>query len=188
LVILLLLSRPIDLWTYLLKVCEVHAKVFHIKLNSSKNILFTYNDSHNVLFVLNNSVISWVEGALHLGHHININDNTNNIHQGNINLICHTNTMLSRFGFHSSEIKSSLFQRNCTNCPLWDLNSWYITNVYITGPNSIRCVWGLLFRTHNAFVSIIPDDVPITVPLLSRFSSFALMCNKTIIVLLPWTL
>ena len=166
----------------LLKVCEDYANEFHVKFNSSKSLLLTYNVSHDVSFMLDNSVISRVESAVHLGHHVGTNSNTNNINQGNRNLICRTNTMLSRFGFCSSEIRSSLFQKYCTSfygCPLWDLSSSHINTFFITWRKCIRRVWELPIRTHNRFVNIIQDNVPIDVQLLSSFSTFLINVQES---------
>ena len=92
-------------------------------------------------------------------------------------LICHTNTMLSRFNFCSSEIKSRLFRTYCISfygCPLWDLRSNYIKYFYRTWRKCIRRVWNLPYRCHNKFTYIIYDNLPIDVQLMLRFINFYL--------------
>jgi len=159
----------------LLQICENYAKEFHVTFNSSKSFLITYNVNLDVSFMLDNEVINRVESAIHLGHYVGIDNNKNNIVQGNRHLICRTNTMLSRFGFCSSSIKSKLFRTYCTSfygCPLWDLSSKCINNFYIAWRKCIRRVFGLPPRTHNRLVNTIFDDVPIDIQLLTRLSGF----------------
>ena len=161
----------------MLQICEDFATEYHVKFNSTKSILITYNVKHDVSFTLDNDIISKLEHTVHLGHHVGVNSNTNNINKANRELICRTNTMLSRFNFCSSEIKSRLFRTYCTSfygCPLWDLSSDYIKYFYRTWRKCIRRVWNLPYRCHNKFTYIIYDNLPIDIQLMLRFINFYL--------------
>ena len=78
------------------------------------------------------------------------------------NINCATNTMLSRFGYCSSEVKSLLFTSYCTSfygCPLWDLSTKYIGNCYISWRKCVRCVWGLPYRRHSRYTYVLQNVV-----------------------------
>ena len=106
--------------------------------------------------------------AVHVGHHIGVNYNINN--KANRELVCRTNTMLSRFKFCSSKIKSRLLRTECASlygCPLWDLRNNYIKYFHMTWRN-------LPYRCHDTFTYIVYDDLPSDIQLILRFINFYL--------------
>ena len=64
----------------MLHICEDFATEYHVKFNSTKSILITYN-KHDVFFTLDNDIISKLEHTVHLGHHVGVNSNKNNINK-----------------------------------------------------------------------------------------------------------
>ena len=105
-----LLSPLRNSMSQLLSICEEFAEEYNVKCNSTKSVLVTYNVNVDVSFMLNNVPIIKADHAVHLGHYIGKNFNQRNISQGVSNLISRTNTMLSKFNFCTSLVKSALFK------------------------------------------------------------------------------
>ena len=106
----------------------------------------------DVSFMLNNVPIIKADNAVHLGHYIDKNFNQRNISQGVSNLISRTNTMLSKFNFCTSLVKSALFKTYCTSyygCVLWSLRSRDIDRIYVTWRKIIKRLWNVPYRTHG---------------------------------------
>ena len=147
----------------MLKICEDFALEYGVKFNSTKSVLVTYNVEIDVCFMLNNAPIVQSESALHLGHYIGKDCNQKNISLGVRNLIGRTNTMLSRFSYCSSFIKSTLFKTYCTSyygCVLWRLDSSAVQKCYVSWRKIIRRIWGLPYRTHCRFLPILVSENP----------------------------
>ena len=159
----------------MLKICEDFALEYGVKFNSTKSVLITYNVEIDVCFMLNNAPIVQSESALHLGHYIGKDCNQKNISLGFRNLIGRTNTMLYRFSYCSSFIKSTLFKTYCTSyygCVLWRLDSSAVQKFYVSWRKIIRRIWGLPYRTHCRFLPILVSENPPETQLLLRFSKF----------------
>jgi hypothetical protein len=108
----------------MINICELYACEYEVKFNSSKSVLVTHNVHGDVNLTLNGSPISHVNSAMHLGHYVGEGYNRRNVPTGICNLICRMNIMMSRFGFCTSEVKSSLFRTYCANyygSPIWNL-------------------------------------------------------------------
>ena len=148
----------------LLNICEDFAVEYYVKFNSTKRYLDTYNVQYDVALKLNNCDIKHVESALHLGHYIGDQHNKKNVNMGIRNINCAMNTMLSRFGYCSSEVKSLLFTSYCTSfcgCPR----------------KCVRRVWGLPYRTHSRYTYVLQNVYPLDVQLKYRFARFMFNAN-----------
>lgn len=159
----------------MLKVCEQFSSEFGLKFNSTKSVLVTYNVNTDVTFQLNNVPIDKADNAVHLGHHIGKDFNQKNTSSGINNLIIRTNTMLTRFGYCSTSIKSSLFNTFCTSfygCVLWKLDCVEIDRFYVTWRKSVRRLLSLPYRTHCNLLPALMDVYPIDIQLMLRFSKF----------------
>ena len=119
---------------------------------------------------------------MHLGHYIGKNFNQRNISQGVSNLIIRTNTMLSKFNFCTSLVKSALFKTYCTSyygCVLWSLRSRDIDRIYVTWRKIIRRLWNVPYRTHGRLLPVLLDDYSIEVQFMLRFSNFILKASQS---------
>jgi len=91
----------------LLGTYENYAKQYRVKINSTKNVLITYNVRYDVSFELNAIWITHNNFSLHLSHYIGDEYNKRNVTREINNLITNTNTMISRLGCDPINVKMS---------------------------------------------------------------------------------
>ena len=147
----------------MMTICETFAHEYGLKFNPAKSKLITFNVNTDVSFMLDGNPITQADNAVHIGHHIGKGSNTN-ISSGVSNLVCSSNTMLTKFNYCSSNVKSYLFNTFCTSfygCVLWSMHSTEIQRIYVTGRKIIRPLWSIPYTTHCNILPALMSSAPL---------------------------
>ena len=166
----------------MLNICEDYAKNYNILFNASKSKLmyFGKNDvnCHDLLFMSNGSKIDYVKQCVHLGATIFSDISIKNIDNAVNDLYMRTNNLMADFSYAESTTLSLLCNSYCMNVygsQLWRLNNKSVERFYVAWRKSIRRIWRLDNRTHNALINLINGCLPVNLMLEKRCIKF--ICN-----------
>ena len=94
-------------------------------------------------------------------------------------LNCRLTNLLADFAHCSSSTLSALFKTYCMNIygsQIWAYSKYCPSKFYISWRKAIRRLWKIPYRTHNKFIHIINNCMPIDITLEKR-------CIKYLIVI-----
>lgn len=163
----------------LLSICELFGNEYDVLFNSTKSHLVLYDNSNVYTDVkplfLNGNELVIQHNSVHLGHPIGRNINNVAVSKAVNDLVWRTNSLLAKFSFCSSDVRSDLFRSYCTSyygCPLWCLNSNIMQRFYVTWRQCVRKVWKVPRRTHCQILKHLYGSEDVQVNLLRRFLGF----------------
>ena len=158
----------------MLRLCELYAIDHNIIFNAKKSQLLYFgsnpsNDPCTVdLTMLNGQSIQYVKKCIHLGNelcptnkHVLIDNAVNDLN-------CRVNNLLADFAHCSSSTLSALFKTYCMNIygsQIWAYSKDCPSKFYISWRKAIRRLWKIPYRTHNKFIHIINNCMPIDITL-----------------------
>jgi hypothetical protein len=124
-----LLAPCVEAVRRMLSVCEAFARDFSATFNAEKSVLLVLGSDRytNTTFKLNGAVIKHEDRAKHLGAYVGRDCTTYNVRDACASLYSKSNVIMSRFGHCDVEVRSYLFESQCTSfygCPLWDMNEY----------------------------------------------------------------
>ena len=161
----------------LLEVCGSFASEYDVLFNGDKSVLLVSGSTNShPKFQLSGRDIQQRDSATHLGSIIGDNYSKLNVKKAVSNLYCATNILMSKFGFCSVDVLSSLFFSYCSSfygCPLWDFSD--IDLIVTAWRKCLKRVWKLNIRTRSKFIIHLPNG-DIKSLLLTRAFNFYAQC------------
>ena len=113
--------------------------------------------------------------GLHLGNLLGVGSREDSVHKAVLDLQSRTNVLMSRFSFCSPDVRYKLFKSQCVvayGSQLWDFESKFVDNFFISWRKCTRRVWGVPNTTHCDLLPGICSDRGIELQLLSRSLNF----------------
>jgi hypothetical protein len=165
----------------LTQICEMYASDFDIKFNAKKSKLMFFNNkiqnnvSVDIAFTMNDRIIDNSIKEKHLGNFICNNIHERCVENSVMDFYRKSNYVLSRFPSVSNKVKSKLHWSYCMDVygsQLWNFNSKYVQQFYVAWRKVIRKIWNLPYATHNRFIHIINNCLPIDILLQKKCLSF----------------
>ena len=150
----------------MLSICEQYAHDNNIMFNACKSQLIYLGKSDDQAYIMKpllrmkyGQLIPYAEKCIHLGNTLSSNSTERSLIDSAITeLNIKTNNLLSDFSFSESSTLSILFSSYCMNVhvygsPLWRYNNYYnIEHFSLSWRKSIRRLWKIPYRTHNALL------------------------------------
>ena len=172
-----LLTPPFTGLQEVLRLCELHAIDHNIIFNAKKRQLLCFSSDPSDdpctvdLTMLNSQSIQYVKKCIHLGNelcpmnkHVLIDNTVNDLN-------CRFNNVLADFAHCICSTLSVLFKTYCMNIygsQIWPYSKNCPSKFYISWRKAIRKLWKIHYRTHNKFIHIINNGMPIGIPLEKR--------------------
>ena len=127
--------------------------------------------------------VEYTHGALHLGHYIGVNHNSETIDRAVNDLYRRTNCILSKFGHCTTDTKYRLFKSFCMSCygsALWNYDLASTEKFWCAWRKCIRRIFLLPPTTHCHLLPGICNDKPVEVQLHLRFINFFRSCCQSL--------
>ena len=165
--------------TSMLVIADQCARALDLKFNGAKSQYVRYCSGHqgsddDFIRFCGVEVKRSCEG-LHLGNLLGSRSRRDAVHRATLDLNCRSNVLLSRFSFCSPEVRYKLFKAQCVvayGSPLWDFDSDFVKEYFVSWRRNVRRIWGLPSGTHTRLFSGICRDRSIDHQLLSRSVKF----------------
>jgi exonuclease III len=177
---------------YLANICEKYANDYCIKFNANKSKIMhfsckDYNKENISNLIINGEFVNSTNEDKHLGNTISYNIYDRCIGNTIRDFYRKSNSLLTKFPYVSQEVKSKLHTAHCMDVygsQLWNFNEKYVNEFYIAWRKIIRKIWGLPYNTHNKFIHIVNNCLPINLILEKKCMSFIFSTinstNKTV--------
>ena len=159
----------------LLVICENFANSYDVLFNSAKSVSLVFGNTPavNTDLYLHGKMIPKSTSAIHLGVHIGLGSQSDNISKAKRDLCIRVNSLLSNFSFCSYDVLCRLFTTYCNSyygSPLWNLSQ--IDEIHVTWRKCIRRILHLPVRTHSRYIPYLIKTSSLHVQLYKRFFNF----------------
>ena len=173
----------------LLSICDIYAKEYDIVFNAKKSKFLAvvgskrrslFKATCNCVFYIGGDPIENVDSFQHLGHIITsgLGDEEDVLNRRN-SFFGQVNNVLCFFGKLDWFARVKLFKAYCTSmygCELWSLSSVVINEFCTAWRKGLRRVMVLPYNTHNYFLPLLADTIPIFDELCKRTARFINSC------------
>jgi hypothetical protein len=186
---IVILSPSLSGLKEMLNICDKYGNDFHVQFNASKYQLMHFTLTGKTIdgIKFKDQYIKTIDKSIYLGIPFNVKDNTAAVSNGTNAFIRSFNAVNRLFYSVHHEVKYNLFKCYCMSlygCTMWDLQSKAVENFYTQWRKCIRILYNLPSRTHNRFLNVINNEIPVNLQLFRRHIKFVqniFKCNNKVI-------
>lgn len=161
-------------------VCEAYAREYDVTFNGAKSLFLIFRGRECTLpaqssIVVNNTSISNVNKAVHLGHRLSTTDKNSMVTYSLAQFWSSFNIFRADFGSVTPYVQCKLFKQYCCSfygAPLWLISSKAVGDVCVAWRKALRQIWRLPYMTHCNIVALISNCLPLEISLMQRFCKF----------------